>query len=64
NWQKINTEPVCLGARNNKPGVFNITKSGPIKTMKLIHKSGSIECNPTYGASYWGCIHPTNYGQW
>ncbi|KAJ7388366.1 hypothetical protein OS493_038116 [Desmophyllum pertusum] len=62
NWQKINTEPVCFGARNNKPGVFNITKSGPIKTMKLIHKSGSIECNPTNGASYWGCINPRYYG--
>ena len=57
NWQKINTEPVCFGARNNKPGVFNITKGGLVKTMKFIHISGSIRCNPIHNASYWGCTN-------
>ena len=55
NWQKINTEPVCFGARDNKYGAFNMTKSGLLKTMKLVHKSGSIKCNPVDPASYWGC---------
>ncbi|KAL9958395.1 hypothetical protein ACROYT_G035401 [Oculina patagonica] len=54
-WQKINTEPVCFGAQDNKYGAFNITKSGRLKTMKLIHKSGSIKCSPDLSASYWGC---------
>ncbi|KAL9958345.1 hypothetical protein ACROYT_G035350 [Oculina patagonica] len=61
NWQKINKEPVCFGAREDQYGAFNITKSGRLKTMKLIHKSGSIKCNPLYPASYWGCSNP-NYG--
>ncbi|XP_078353605.1 uncharacterized protein LOC144638260 [Oculina patagonica] len=61
-WQKINTEPVCFGARGNQHGAFNITKSGRIKTMKHIHKSGSIKCNPYISASYWGCRNSVYYG--
>ncbi len=61
-WQKINTEPVCFGARDGQYGAFNITKSGRLKTMKLIHKSGSIKCNPNEDASYWGCRYAGSYG--
>ena len=62
NWQKINTELVCFGARDNQYGSFNITKSGLLKTMKLVHKSGSIKCNPNDPASYWGCRYASTYG--
>ncbi|KAL9972055.1 hypothetical protein ACROYT_G018294 [Oculina patagonica] len=62
NWQKMNTEPVCFGARGNQYGAFNITKSGRLKTMKLIHKSGSVKCNSVDSASYWGCRNSENYG--
>ena len=51
----MNTEPVCFGSRSNQYGAFNITKTGLLKTMKLVHKSGSIKCNPNDPASYWGC---------
>ena len=61
NWQKINTDPVCFGARDSGYGAFNITKSGRLKTMKLVHKSGEVRCNPQYHASYWGCTYP-GYG--
>ena len=61
-WQKINTEPVCFGARDNQYGAFNMTKSGLLKTMKLVHKSGSIICNPVDPASYWGCTSQVSYG--
>jgi len=61
NWQKINTDPVCFGARDNKYGAFNITKSGLLKTMKLVHKSGSIKCNQDFPASYWGCTTSPYY---
>ena len=60
-WQKLNTDPVCFGARDNKYGAFNITKTGRVRTMKLVHKSGSIRCNTVYGDSFWGCINPTAY---
>ena len=61
-WQRINTEPVCFGARDNKYGAFNITKGGLLKTMKLVRKSGSIKCNTDRPASYWGCTYVQNYG--
>ena len=62
-WQKINgEEPVCFGAKDNFYGSFNMTKSGRVKTMKLIHRSGTVLCNPTADASYWGCAH-SNYGR-
>ena len=58
----MNTEPVCFGARDNHYGAFNITKTGHLKTMKLVHKSGSIKCNPNDPASYWGCTYAPIYG--
>ena len=58
----MNTEPVCFGARDNHYGTFNITKTGHLKTMKLVHKSGSIKCNHNDPASYWGCRYAPIYG--
>ena len=58
-WQKINGEDlVCFKAKDNQYGAFNMTKSGRLKTMKLVHRSGSVRCNPSYNASYWGCTTP------
>ena len=57
NWQKINADPVCFGGKNDAYGAFYITKTGHVNTMKLVHKNGSIRCNPTYGDSYWTCTH-------
>ena len=34
-----------------------MSKSGRLKTMKLIHRSGSVHCNDETGASYWGCTN-------
>ncbi|XP_020614929.1 uncharacterized protein LOC110053082, partial [Orbicella faveolata] len=62
NWHKINTDPVCFGARDNQHGAFDITKSGLLKTMKLVHKSGSIKCFPN-SKSYWGCRNKLAYGK-
>ncbi|XP_022809477.1 uncharacterized protein LOC111346456 isoform X2 [Stylophora pistillata] len=57
-WQKINgKEPVCFGTKNNDYGAFNMTKSGRVKTMKLVHRSGSVHCHPSTGGSYWGCTN-------
>ena len=58
NWKKINTGPVCFGARGDSYGAFNIGESGVIRTFKLVHLSGSITCNPDYPPSYWGCEFP------
>ena len=60
NWKKINTGPVCFGARDDSYGAFNITESGVIHTFKLVHLSGSIRCNNVDPPSYWGCEHPSH----
>ena len=57
NWKKINTDPVCFGAKDGSHGTFIITESGVIYTFKLVHLSGSVSCNPEYPSSYWGCEH-------
>ena len=57
-WEKINTGPVCFGARDDSYGAFNIRESGVIYTFKLVHLNGSIRCNPAFPPSYWGCEHP------
>ena len=57
NWKKINTDPVCFGAKDDSYGTFIITESGVIYTFKLVHLSGSVSCNPKYPSSYWGCEH-------
>lgn len=57
-WQKVNGEdPVCFGAKNNKYGSIIITKSGRLRTMKLVHKNGSLRCNSETGPSFWGCTY-------
>ena len=62
-WQKINTAPVCFGARDNKYGAFNVTKTGRVRTMKLVHRRGTIRCNPKFDPSYWGCRHSGSYAK-
>ena len=40
-----------------------MTKSGRLKTMKLVRRSGSIRCNNIYGESYWSCDNPSYSGK-
>ncbi|KAJ7352993.1 hypothetical protein OS493_032932 [Desmophyllum pertusum] len=57
NWIKINTSPVCFGARDNSYGVFTIPKAGHVFTFKLAHRSGYVNCDAaTQYQSNWGCI--------
>ena len=54
-WQKINNDPVCFGARDDRYGSFNVTKTGVVKSVKLVHRSGSIKCHPKYPSTFWSC---------
>ena len=54
-WQKVNNNPVCFGARDDTFGAFNVTKSGLVKSIKLVHRSGSVKCHPDYPPSFWSC---------
>ena len=58
NWKKINTNPVCFGAKADSYGTLNIAKSGVIYSFKLVHLRGSLSCTPSQPSSYWGCDHP------
>ena len=54
-WQKINNGPVCFGARGDRYGAFHVTKTGSVKAMKLVHRSGCIKCHPNYPSTFWSC---------
>ena len=60
NWKKINTDPVCFGARDDSYGAFTIKESGDIYTFKLVYLNGSVSCAPGI-SSYWGCHIPRLY---
>ncbi|XP_067030135.1 uncharacterized protein [Acropora muricata] len=48
-------------ARDNQYGAFNVTKTGLVKAMKLVHRSGSIECNPRDPSTFWSCSYVNLY---
>ncbi|XP_074634972.1 uncharacterized protein LOC141893461 isoform X1 [Acropora palmata] len=54
-WQKVNNNPVCFGARDDTFGAFNVIKSGLVKSIKLVHRSGSVKCHPDYPPTFWSC---------
>ena len=61
-WQQINNDPVCFGARDDKYGAFNVTKTGFVKAMKLVHRYGSIKCSLKTPSSIWSCSNVNVYG--
>ena len=54
-WQKFNNDPVCFEARDNQYSAFNVTNTGLVKAMKLVHKNGSVECSPRDPSTFWSC---------
>ena len=34
-----------------------MTKTGRVRTMKLVRRGGSVRCNEDDGSSYWGCTN-------
>ena len=60
-WQQINNDPVCFGARDDQYGAFNVTKTGLVKAMKLVHRYGSIKCHPQHPPTFWSCSNVKFY---
>ena len=56
-WIKVNTAPVCFGARDDQFGKFFVPSSGKLASVKLVHVYGYVTCdtNKAYHWSYWGC---------
>mgnify|MGYP006964523185 CR=1 FL=1 len=58
-WRKLNSAPVCFGARDNKFGRFRVEVGGYIQAVKLVHVSGAVNCYfPRNASSKWGCDLP------
>ncbi|XP_067025524.1 uncharacterized protein [Acropora muricata] len=58
-WRKLNSAPVCFGARDNQFGRFRVEVGGSIQAVKLVHVSGEVTCNYPWNAySKWGCDRP------
>ena len=56
--QKMNTSPVCFGAKNNKLGKFRAPYGGKLAAVKLVYLHGYVTCavnSPTPLWSFWGC---------
>ncbi|XP_068724154.1 uncharacterized protein [Montipora capricornis] len=57
-WQKVNVDPVCFGTKNDSFGTFEIHKPGDIYRLKLVHRSGYVNCEfPTAFNTKWGCAY-------
>ena len=55
-WQKVNVDPVCFGGKDDSFGTFEIHKPGDIYRLKLVHRSGYVNCaSPTGFHTKWGC---------
>ncbi|XP_068721427.1 uncharacterized protein [Montipora capricornis] len=55
-WQKVNVDPVCFGAKDDSFGTFEIHKPGDIYRLKLVHRSGYVNCLFDKASnSKWGC---------
>ena len=65
-WQKVNVDPVCFGVKNDSFGIFEIHRPGDIYRLKLVHRSGYVNCAfPTALNTKWGCafIDDSYYSQ-
>ncbi|XP_020609728.1 uncharacterized protein LOC110048282 [Orbicella faveolata] len=43
-WQKMNTAPVCFGAKGDQFGEFEVEIGGSVDSVKLVHVSGHVTC--------------------
>ena len=50
----MNESPICFGA--GKFGSFNVSSSGTLASVKLVHVDGYVRCNGgSRKWSFWGC---------
>ena len=56
-WLKVNSRPVCFGAKNSQHGGFSVPYGGKMAAVKLVRLSGYVACSTgsIYYLSFWGC---------
>ncbi|XP_074624243.1 uncharacterized protein LOC141882174 [Acropora palmata] len=52
-WRKLNSAPVCFGAKDSQFGHFQVEFGGSIEAVKLSHLYGQVSCGG--GWMKWGC---------
>ncbi|XP_044181596.1 uncharacterized protein LOC122962518 [Acropora millepora] len=52
-WRRLNSAPVCFGAKNNTFGRFQVEFSGSINAVKLVHLNGKVSCGNSWAK--WAC---------
>ena len=57
-WIKV-ADNICFGAKDNSYAKFTVPWSGEVLSVKLLHVSGYVKCQPNKYGSYWGCHQPT-----
>ena len=50
-WRRLNSAPVCFGAKNNTFGRFQVEFSGSINALKLVHLNGKVSCGKSWAKS-------------
>ncbi|XP_020908076.1 uncharacterized protein LOC110246107 isoform X1 [Exaiptasia diaphana] len=60
-WTKVNTDPVKVGTKDNRPGIVKVPKPGKILKFKLVHVCGGISCSYRYPLTHFGC-HQSFFG--
>ena len=59
-WRKLNSVPVCFGAKDNRFGRFPVKVRGSLQAVKLVHLSGQVSCaKHQVSWSKWGCDGPS-----
>ena len=53
-WVKLNTSPVCFGAKGNQYGHFTYSQDISVRQFMLVYRSGTVSCKAGK-RSYWGC---------
>ena len=55
-WRKLNSAPVCFGAKDDLFGWFQVEVGDSIQAIKLVHLSGYVSCDSLPSSrSNWGC---------
>ena len=56
-WVKLNTSPVCFGAKDGKFGTFSMPFNGNLAAIRLGNLYGYVTCDHLKKDywSYWGC---------
>ena len=54
-WVRLNTSPVCFGAKDDQFGHFSYSEDISVNQFMLVYRSGAVTCDITVPGTNWGC---------